>query len=154
MKMWLRCAQAITSVCGVGYVPCMPGTAGSLVGLVLWYILPVQPYHYEFAALVVCFIVSIYASTYVAAHAGQPDPSQIVIDEVLGMWVALFFVPKNFILGLCAFALFRFFDIVKPFPVCCAERLPGGLGIVLDDIIAGLCTGALMMFFLRCTLFI
>ncbi len=83
-------------------------------------------------------IFGIPAATIVERQSGRHDPGFVVIDEVAGQWVALLFSPVDWRHGLIALVLFRLFDIVKPFPVRRFERLPGGWGIVFDDVAAGL----------------
>ena len=70
----------------------------------------------------------------------KKDPSEIVIDEVSGMWIALFLIPQNWLLFLIGFMLFRFFDIEKPFIINKVQYYPGGIGIMADDILAGIFT--------------
>ena len=80
-------------------------------------------------------------STRFSRSEGDPDPSKIVIDEILGQMLCLLFVPVSAVSLGVGFLLFRFFDIVKPFPARSSEKLPGGMGIVCDDLIAGLYAG-------------
>lgn len=136
---------------GSGYSPVGPGTAGSLVGLVVAILLN----QYAGAArgtilmlTVVLLAPGIWAAGRVAQAEGREDPQIVVIDEVLGQWVTLLGTSiwnwKSF---LAAFVLFRLFDIWKPPPARQSEALRGGLGIVADDLIAGL-YGALAIFLL------
>ena len=76
---------------------------------------------------------------------GREDPSCIIMDEILGQSLALLFAPLSFLNVAIAFSAFRFFDIVKPFPVRRCERFPGGLGILMDDLMAGLYAGILLL---------
>lgn len=139
-------ARAIATWFGCGKWPWGPGTAGSL-GAILC-LLPLsamQPLWWRgiLLALLLLFLVpGIWASGRYAQLSARKDPSAVVVDEVLGQWLTLLFALKlNWAsLGL-AFALFRLFDIAKPFPVRHAERLPGGIGIVADDLAAGLYAG-------------
>ena len=82
--------------------------------------------------------LGVPAATIVEREAGRTDPGFVVIDEVIGQWIALLLSPAGWRHGLIALALFRLFDITKPFPVRRLERLPGGWGIVFDDVAAGL----------------
>ena len=70
-------------------------------------------------------------------YTGDSDPRVVVIDEVVGMWLALVCVPKRFACYAVAFIAFRILDIAKPFPINWAERLPGGIGVMADDLVAG-----------------
>ena len=82
-------------------------------------------------------LLGVYSSNKLIADWGK-DPSRIVIDEVVGMWIAMLFVPNNYIALLLAFVLFRFFDIVKPLFIKRLEKINGGWGIMLDDVAAGI----------------
>lgn len=96
----------------------------------------------------VCALAIWAIPLYLRRNPGE-DPGEIVIDEVAGQWVALLAVPAEPLLYLAGFALFRFFDIVKPWPVSWADRaLPGAIGILLDDILAGVYAFALLQIFL------
>lgn len=123
---------------GVGYSPVAPGTAGSLVGLALYAGLARTP------PLVFALVLAAIAACAVgiAGRAeellGRDDDPRIVIDEVAGMLVSLAALPARLDVALAGFALFRLFDIWKPPPLRRAEALPGGLGVVMDDLAAGL----------------
>lgn len=127
---------AIASACGVGYIPFAPGTFGSLVGLGLWAILPASPL-IQGAAIVMLFIVGAWTAGVTERHFSKTDPGQVVIDEVMGMLVALFLIPVGWGGAWLAFLLFRVADVIKPFPANRLERLPGGLGVMADDAMAG-----------------
>ncbi|MCI0494885.1 phosphatidylglycerophosphatase A, partial [candidate division KSB1 bacterium] len=138
-------AKIISTFFGVGYFPLAPGTMGSLAALIVYWISP------EITAIQLALIIlgisvlGVYTAT-ITEHEmknklGQEkgiDPGIIVIDEVVGMLIALLFVPKTTFFLIAAFILFRIFDITKPYPVRNMERFPGGWGIVLDDVIAGI----------------
>ena len=134
---------------GCGKWPWGPGTAGSLGA-----ILPLLPmlsntyvgWRSVLFLLVALFLApGIWASTQYEQITGKKDPSAVVVDEVLGQWLTLAFATKFTwaSLGL-GFVLFRIFDIVKPFPVRRVERFPGGVGIVADDLAAGLYAGLVL----------
>ena len=91
----------------------------------------------------VLFCVGAAAAARHAAELGRPDPGRIVVDEVCGQLVACAFLPADWISVAVAFALFRFFDIIKPWPIRKLEGLPGGWGIMADDVGAGLAAAAL-----------
>jgi phosphatidylglycerophosphatase A len=130
-------ALAVATALGVGYVPVAPGTCGSAVGLLLWFVLPSSPL-IQGTAIVVIFVMGSWSGSVAERHFGRSDPAHVVVDEVAGMLVTLFLVPVGGIGVLGAFLLFRIADIVKPFPANRLERLPGGLGIMADDVMAGL----------------
>lgn len=138
-----RIALAVATALGAGYVPKAPGTAGAAVGIVT-VALGAPP----LAALALLFLPAVWAASAASRRAASKDPAFVVIDEVLGQWVTLIGAPVS-PAGLGAsFLLFRVFDIVKPWPVRWFEKLPGGWGIVLDDVAAG-AYGYLVMLLLR-----
>jgi phosphatidylglycerophosphatase A len=128
-------ALAFATALGAGYAPVAPGTFGSAVGLLLWYLLPASPLA-QAAAIAVVIVIGSWSGSIAEHHFGRPDPGQVVIDEVAGMLVTLFLVPVGWAGALLAFLLFRVCDIVKPYPANRLERLPGGVGIMADDIMA------------------
>ena len=133
---------------GLGGLPKAPGTWGSLGALPLWFLLAwVSSGWY----LLLVLLFSGFA-VWVADEAGKlfkvVDSPVIVIDEIAGLMLALVGVPLSFSNALAAFLLFRFFDIVKPFPAdWCEANLPGGLGVVADDLVAGVMTWVVMYLF-------
>jgi phosphatidylglycerophosphatase A len=134
---WLTtAAHALATGLGAGYSPIAPGTAGSAVGLLLFLPLSLLSPVGQLAATVVLFVVSVPASTLVARLAARKDPGIVVIDEVVGMWVSLLFLPLTPAVALLGFLLFRLLDMMKPYPARQFEALPGGLGIMADDVMA------------------
>jgi phosphatidylglycerophosphatase A len=129
-------ALAIATVLGVGYVPIAPGTFGSAAGLLLWFALPSSPL-VQAAAIVALFVIGSWSGSVAERHFGRTDPGHVVIDEVAGMLVTLFLVPVGWIGAISAFFLFRISDIIKPYPANRLEALPGGIGIMADDVMAG-----------------
>ena len=124
---------------GSGLAPRAPGTAGSLLALVLFIPLSLLPAWAYAVIVAVTLGAGIVVSSRVAEELGIKDPSLIVIDEFVGLWIALFLLPNGWFWALAGFALFRFFDILKPWPISlCDEQLGGGLGIMMDDVVAGL----------------
>jgi phosphatidylglycerophosphatase A len=121
-----------------GYAPIAPGTAGSAVAAVGYYYLCASLTRVEWALVLgVVFLVAVYAAGALSAEWGEEDPGRVVIDEVAGYLVTVAFLPHSFWIAFWGFLVFRFFDIVKPVPIRRLERLPGGWGIVLDDVAAG-----------------
>ena len=145
-----RVALAIATWFGCGYFPVGPGTIGSLAALGIAYLLVStqgwQPWH--FAALGVAAILpGIWAAGRTADALGRKDPGLIVIDEVVGQWITIGGATGlNWKSWLSAFLLFRLFDIIKPPPARQFEKLPGGLGVVADDVMAGV-YAALVLYF-------
>ncbi len=146
-------ASSIATWFGCGYSPKAPGTAGSAGALAAAWLLAeyggMKPWHFGTLAAL-CTPVGIWAAGRKAREAGKTDPGLIVIDEVLGQWLALGGAARlNWKSYMAAFVLFRVFDIVKPAPARQAERLPEGYGIVADDLVAGL-YAALVLFTAGC----
>jgi phosphatidylglycerophosphatase A len=125
-----------------GYAGVVPGTVGSLVGLALYLPTTASPISVRIAAAVALFFLGVFASNRVAAIWRIKDPHAVVIDEIVGMWIALIFVRYDVVYFVAAFLLFRLFDVIKPFPARQAELLQGGWGIMLDDVFAGIYAGA------------
>jgi phosphatidylglycerophosphatase A len=123
---------------GSGLAPRAPGTAGSLLALLLFVPVLWLPLMFQVALILVTLVLGTFISGKVARDLELKDPSGIVIDEFVGMWIALLFLP-GLIWLVPAFLLFRLFDIAKPWPVGLIDRkLEGGPGIMLDDVAAGL----------------
>ncbi len=130
-------AKIIGSVFGSGFSPVAPGTVGSFVAIAaLWLAPPVSAAWLTLAAIVF-FFVGVWASAICEQDWGH-DPGRVVWDEVVGMMVTVIAAPRNLTVYAAAFVLFRFFDILKPFPVNRSQRLPGGWGVMVDDVLAGL----------------
>ena len=127
----------------LGKLPIAPGSWGSLGALVLWFFLPIS-YLIHSIIIFILFVVGVYASKTVAVDLGDHDPSEVVIDEAVGMGISLFMLPHSLVLYLLAFFLFRFMDIFKPSFIYRIQSLPGGWGIMLDDVLAGIFTFALV----------
>ena len=119
-----------------GYSPIASGTAGSLAALVIFMIPAMQTTAVLSTAIIVVFFIGIYTSAKME-HVCGDDPSIVVIDEIVGMWVSLVFLPVSIWLMLLSFVLFRLFDIFKPAPARQLEKLRNGWGIMLDDVVAG-----------------
>ena len=131
-------AQLIATAGGIGRMPGAPGTVGSLIGAALCVPLLGLGWPVHLAAAVGLGAVALAVSGRAAAELGQPDPPQLIIDEIAGMCVAMLALPLHWYDMFAVFLLFRLFDVVKPAPIPRLERLPGGVGIVADDIAAGL----------------
>ncbi len=127
----------------LGKIPVVPGSCGSLGALVLWLFLPITV-SVHLSVILILFVLGVYSSHKVAKYLKVHDPSEIVIDEAVGMGISLFMLPHSLGLYLMAFLLFRFFDILKPSFIYQVQNLPGGWGIMLDDVLAGLFTLAIV----------
>jgi len=128
-------ALALATSAGVGYIPFAPGTFGSLVGLLLWWLVPSNVL-FQLALIAILFVAGSWSGSVAERHFGSTDPGPVVIDEVLGMLVTLFLNPVTWVGALLGFLLFRVSDIVKPFPANKLEQLHGGIGVMADDLMA------------------
>ncbi len=124
---------------GSGLAPYAPGTVGSLLALpIWWFLLADLSLAQQLAFVVIATAISVWVVDRACRAAGVGDASAFVLDEFVGQWIALVAAPKSLIWVGVGFALFRAFDIAKPWPVSWADRrLSGGLGVVLDDVLAG-----------------
>jgi phosphatidylglycerophosphatase A len=125
---------------GTGYSPIAPGTVGSAVGMALYFFfLPFINNVSFLIIIIVTFFLGVYVSTVVENDYKEKDPSIVVIDEIVGVWISFFMLPHTGILSLgIAFFAFRFFDIVKLFPINKMQDFKGGWGIMNDDVLAGI----------------
>lgn len=135
MQQWL--ARIFGSAFGIGYIPFAPGTfASGAAALLYLYVPAIRELPMLALLIVLSTVIGVWAGGVMEKEYGE-DPSQAVIDEVAGQWIALLFIPFSPLAVLLAFILFRLFDVLKPGPVDWAQRLPGGWGIMSDDVLAG-----------------
>lgn len=132
-----KTAHILATWFGCGLAPVAPGTVGTIGALPLWLLVRGGGPVAVLAAAVVLLFVGVWAGGVVARTSRVHDPQHVVIDEVAGVFVALAAAPTGMRGALAAVVLFRLFDMTKPFPARRAERLPGGWGIMMDDIVAG-----------------
>jgi len=147
-----RLALAIATGLGVGYAPVAPGTFGSLLGVGLaWLALLAKPFvAIQIASVILVSVAGVWAAERVSVNLKKKDPQIVVIDEIAGQMITylglatipMIAVSWKYLLG--GFVLFRVFDIWKPFPIRRLEALPGGLGIMADDWLAGVYAGVLL----------
>lgn len=134
----------------LGYIPIASGTFGTLGAVPFYYLLVLYLNKYQYFVFTIIFIViSIYLSSQAAKIFNRIDPGEVVIDEVSGFLTTMAFIPftlENLIIG---FLLFRFFDILKPFPSRQLEKLKGGYGIVLDDVASGIWANLLLLIYIK-----
>ena len=121
----------------LGKLPFAPGSWGSLGALIVWIYLP-SSYLLQMIMIIILFSIGVISSKKMAAAMNVHDPSEIVIDEAVGMWIALFMLPHSIAIYSMAFILFRIFDIFKPSFIYRVQNLPGGWGIMMDDVLAGI----------------
>jgi phosphatidylglycerophosphatase A len=132
-----RLARAIATAGFVGFVPFAPGTAGSAVGLLVYAaVRAIDSAAVEAATIGVVFVTGVWAANVVERQLGK-DPGPVVIDEVLGMLVTLAFLDVTMPGAAAGFLIFRVLDVIKPYPAGRFEQVPGGAGIMLDDVMAG-----------------
>ena len=128
---------------GAGYWPWGPGTAGALVGLLIWlgmaqFLSPLMLQACTMLLSVVFYYAGVWAADRLEPCWGE-DPSRVVVDEMVGTWIALLAAPAGHVwYGIAAFVLFRFFDMFKPFGVRHMERMGHGTGVMMDDVLAGM----------------
>ncbi len=120
-----------------GYIPYASGTFGSLAALIIYYIPGFEKPFILIPAIIIFTFYGIYLGGKFESLYGK-DPAECTIDEVVGMWISLLFLPKMLYISLAAFLIWRVMDIVKPFPARRLERLNGAWGIMMDDIAAGI----------------
>ena len=140
-----RLVQLAGSGLGLGYLPVAPGTWGSAGGLLIWWLTLPMGRGLQALLLVLAAVPAALACGACARRAGREDPSFVVLDEVLGMYLALLFLSPSLPWVAAAFVLFRLLDILKPWPVSLMEkRFPGGAAILLDDLLAGAITALIV----------
>jgi len=120
-----------------GYIPIASGTFGSFAAVLIYLIPGFENLYIIIPAIIIFTIYGIFIGNKFEKLYGK-DPSECTIDEVVGMWISLLFLPKNLIITAAAFFLWRIFDIIKPYPARKLESLPGGLGIMIDDVVASI----------------
>jgi phosphatidylglycerophosphatase A len=131
----------------VGYSPIAPGTLGTLIAIPIYYFLSEIPSPIYEITLIAFFFLSVWISANVEVYYGKKDDQRIVIDEIMGFLITMLWIPRTVYFIIIGFFLFRFFDILKPFPIHQLERkLKGGFGVVLDDVLAGIYANIILHF--------
>ena len=148
MKKTTYLAQVIASTAYSGYFPIAPGTVGAAVAIAVLFILPPLSWEVLSIASIVFFFVGVWAATEAEKLWGH-DAGRINWDEVVGMMVTVVVLPKHWISYCAAFFVFRFFDVIKPYPIGISQKLPGGWGIMIDDVLAGVFSNILLQIFFR-----
>lgn len=153
--------KQIVTFFGVGYTPVAPGTAGALVGGILFYLLNLVliKYGLDYYNIQVILILIIIAVMLIGVRSirkleksWEHDSQHIVIDEVIGVWIAMLFIPVTWLNFLLAFILFRIFDIAKPFFIKKLDQLKSSWSIMLDDVVAGVYANLVLQLFLYLTI--
>ncbi|TLU86184.1 MAG: phosphatidylglycerophosphatase A [Chlorobium sp.] len=136
--MKLIAAKIISTCSGIGYFPVAPGTVTSAAAVAVYLLVPgIRDLPVLLILILLSSIAGIWSGQIMEEQYGN-DPSIVTIDELAGQWIALLAIPAGALPLLLSFAFFRFFDIAKPGPVNSAQNLPGGWGIMADDLLAGL----------------
>lgn len=130
----------------VGRFRYAPGTFGTLLGVPLVYLL-VHKWWLTLLFGILLYLLAVWSANYLVELTGEKDPEEVVIDEVVGYFVSFLFVELTLKALIVGFITFRIIDIIKPYPIKLFERLPGGHGVVADDLVAGL-INALLLYFL------
>lgn len=151
-SVWRNPVHFLAFGFGSGVIPKGPGTAGTLVAMLIYIALPPLGTLLQLVLIVASFILGVWLCGRTAADLGVHDHGGIVWDEFVGYWVTMFMAPQAWFWPLLGFALFRVLDIFKPWPINWVDkRVGGGLGIMLDDVLAGimaaLCIQALVVLF-------
>ena len=139
-----RVVELLCTWFGVGLLPRAPGTWGSVAALPFaWAMAYWGGFWLLFGAVIALSVIGWWACAHYVKITGMEDPSEVVVDEVVGQWITLLVVPPDLLYYALGLALFRWFDITKPWPVGAADRdIPGGLGVMADDVLAGLMAAA------------
>lgn len=142
----LSIGSSLATLFGIGKIRFAPGTWGSLLALLLWLPLLQRPLWIQLLAVGIAYGLAVWAAGIQEKLRGKHDLPEIVIDELVGMWITALFVPSSMYWLIAAFFTFRFFDIMKPGPVRWLDRhIGGGHGVVVDDAAAGLLAGSLLL---------
>jgi phosphatidylglycerophosphatase A len=145
-------ARFIATCFGIGYLPLAPGTVASFLTIILYkYYLYTWSWPVYLGVLVLIFVFGGVTSSIYAETTKKEDPRSIVIDEVLGQLIVLFRMPPLWPLLIASFLLFRILDILKPFLIKKSENFPRGWGIMMDDVVSGVCAGIFINLYLLFT---
>lgn len=144
----------ISTLFGTGYFPKMPGTAGTLIAALVYLLLPEKIFSSieNNVIFLICVLILSLISVFFISKAEKKldhDNNKIVLDEFLGYFIAVVFLPKTVLIAVFAFILFRFFDILKPEPVNALQKLPAGWGVMADDLMAGVYTNISLQILIR-----
>ena len=141
MNLKYKFSEIICTIFYIGNLPFAPGTFGSLAALICWFI--IKPSLSDPLFLLInggIFFLGVACSEIIVSASNVKDPQFIVIDEWVGMWSSLYLVEHNIFWGLAAFFCFRIFDIFKPGPIAEMDKMDGGIGVMMDDVVAGILT--------------
>lgn len=139
--------KLISTGLGTGLSPFAPGTVGSVLALLIYFIPGFNELYVIIPAIVIFFVWGSYSADKMERTYGH-DPSRVVIDEIVAVWISLLFLPKRLFLAIAAFFIFRILDIVKPFPANYFDKRTGGISIMMDDVICGVYTNLILLLYL------
>ena len=134
-----KVAEIISTVFYLGRIPLAPGTICSFLAFLSWYYLRfyIEGVFILYGSLIL-FFIGVAVSTIYSESIKKEDPPEVVIDEWVGQWIALWLIPHSFVWGLLSFTIFRIFDILKLGPVKGMDDIKSGTGIMMDDVVAGI----------------
>ena len=142
---WFNPIHLLALGFGSGAAPKAPGTWGTLVAVLIYWPLSQLSLDHYLLMLLVTSVMGIYICGQTAKDLGVPDHGSIVWDEFVGFWITMFAAPVGWVWVVAGFVLFRFFDIIKPWPISWIDKqITGGFGIMLDDVIAGVMAAAVL----------
>lgn len=142
-----KLAEIISTIFYIGYFPIASGTLGSAIGVIIYYLVK-DNYAVYLLTAVLLFVIGFFSSHIYEGFSQKKDPHEVIIDETASVFIAYLFIPFSFKTLIIGFLLYRLFDIIKPPPARKLENLPGGFGIMLDDLIAGLYTNIILRIFI------
>ncbi len=137
------------SLFGIGFIPIAPGTLGSIFAIFVWYLsIKTLNIYFFYLVFVLIFLIAFKAVDIYLKNKRKEDPSEVIIDEFIGQSIPLLFlIDYNLYEVLLVFCSFRFFDITKIYPIDWAEKMSGAKGVIIDDIIAGIYSLVIIMFY-------
>ena len=138
--------KLFSTVFFIGYIPVAPGTFASILAAVIWWILPSNIFY---IVLIFLFFISVLTCGKAEEIFDTIDDKRIVIDEVIGYFISVAFLPKTYAVLTASLILFRFFDIKKPFFIKSVQKLKGSIGILADDILSGIITNLIIIAFVK-----
>ena len=139
-----RIAHLLLSLFNIGHMSQFPGTIASFISVIFWYYFMPDNWLIQIVLIVLIVFIGIVSYQLIQEGLSDKDPNYIVLDELVGMWIALILVPYRFDCFLMAFILFRYFDILKPSFIYRSQKLNGSLSVFIDDIISGVFTFLIM----------
>lgn len=150
IKFWKSPIDLFATGFGSGLMPIMPGTFGTIVAIPIYLLLNLLPQSYYLVILAIMILAGFWICNVVEKRTNIHDNPSIVWDEIVGFLLTMAFTPTRWCLIVVGFILFRIFDIWKPWPIKWVnDKMPGGFGIVTDDLLAGIYAGLLLQFIIR-----